>query len=324
MKSLKHATDRLKARLRTPRGRSFLTFMVFLGISAVLWFVLVINDEVQRELRCSVKIVNKPDSVTIISDLPEAINVSVRAKASMLLKHHYASAPTISIDFPTFRHRNRLTLGSTEMRGIVRNIFGASSQVLNVAPDSINLLFTTRKPLRLPVKVDAKTSVSPQCTLSGAIEPLIDSVDVYSLKPLPSNIRYVYTEPIRYDNLDKTEIVAVKLIAPAPETKVSPSQIDVKIPVEPLISKSRKVIVNPVHVPASLRMSTYPPTVEVYYMVPMSLYNDISPDFIVEADYDDVKHAAHSMIPLKLRHIPSEFQNVYLSTDSVEYVIEKH
>lgn len=324
MKRLREATLQVKARLRTPRGRNFLTFMAFLGISTVLWFVLVINDEVQRELRCGVKITNKPDSVVIISDLPEAINVSVRAKGSILLKHDYSGAPTVAIDFQTFRSGNRITLGATEMRGIVRTLFGASSQVLNVAPDSINLLFTTRKPLRLPVKVDAKVSVSPQCTMAGPIVPLIDSVDIYSVRPISSNIKYIYTEPIRYDNLDRSEIVNVKLIAPSPDTRIIPGHIDVKIPIESLISKSRKVMVTPVNVPSSITMSTFPPMVEVNYMVPMSLYNEIKPDFIVEADYNDIRKSNSNMIPLKLRHLPAEFQNVYLAIDSVEYVIERH
>lgn len=249
--------------------------------------------------------------------------MSVKAKSSVFLKQRFAGAPSIDIDYLTFRRNNRITIGGTEIRGILRGIFGATSQVLNVTPDSINLVFTTRKPVRLPVRVDAKTSISPQYILNGPITPLTDSVDVYSTKPLPSKITCVYTEPVRYDNLEQSTVVKAKLIAPA-GTRVIPGEVEVKIPVEPLISKSRKVIVTTRNVPQDISMSTFPPVVDVSYMVPMSLYNSVSPDFVIEADYRDIRHGHNNKIPLHFKNIPVEFHNVYLSEDSVEYVIERH
>lgn len=323
MASLKEATENVKARLRTPRGRNFLTFLAFLGISGILWFVLVINEEVQREMRCAVRIVNKPDSVTILSEVPDAINVSVSAKSSTILATKFMGKPTIDIDYTNFRSSNHIILGPTELRNIVRNKFGGNSQVLSVTPDSINLIYTTRPGVAMPVILDAKISVAPQFTLLNEMKLNLDSVMVYSLKPLPSSIRGIYTEPIRIENVDKAEAIATRLIAP-PDTRVIPDVVETIIMVEPLISKTRKVLVRTKNVPGNVSMSTFPPMIEVNYMVPMSMYNTITPDFVVEADYNDT-HRSHSPnIPVTISNIPNEFQNVYLSVDSVEFVIERH
>ena len=66
MPKIKKAASDIQARLRTPQGRNLLIFLIFVGISAILWSVLTLNEESQREIRCPVKISHIPDSITII------------------------------------------------------------------------------------------------------------------------------------------------------------------------------------------------------------------------------------------------------------------
>ena len=323
MPKIKKAASDIQARLRTPQGRNLLIFLIFVGISAILWSVLTLNEESQREIRCPVKISHIPDSITIISDPPKDITVSVRAKNSLYFKHKFTSVPAIDIDFQTYRNsNNRLILGMTELRGLIRSRLGNGSQILNVTPDSISLYYTDRQPVKLPLTIDAKVSCNPQFTMTAPITAQIDSVLVYSVKPLGENIDRIYTEPIRYGNLHHAEDIPVKLIAPE-GTRLEPSDVIVHIPVEPLISKKRKILVETVNVPNGITMNTFPAQVEVTYLVPMGDYNVVQPDFIVEADYHDTNNASTRRIPLTLRNIPEQFQNVYLTTDSVEYVIER-
>ncbi len=308
-------------KLQTQSGRNLLTFLAFLALSAILWAVLVLNEDVQHDIRCQVKISHKPDSVTIISELPEAINVSVRTHGSQILKQKFMGAPTVDIDFRTFHRGNRLSLGETELRGLVRTMLGSDAQVLNVTPDSINLLFTDRPPVTLPVSIDAKISTSAQYTLSQAPTTLIDSVEVYSIKPLPLHTNTIYTEPIIYSHLDHSEKIRVKLIAP-PNSRVVPDETEVDIKIESMISKTRKVLVRVVNTPAGISVTTFPALVEVTYMVPMGLYNEVQPEFVVEANYKDIS-PSRNKLPLQLTHVPKELRNVYLITDSVDYIIEQ-
>ena len=67
--------DKAKKAILSPQGRNVLVFLVFVVISAVLWMIMTLNEEIQKDLRCKIEIINKPDSVTMISYLPDAINV---------------------------------------------------------------------------------------------------------------------------------------------------------------------------------------------------------------------------------------------------------
>ncbi len=310
----------IKAKLHTRSGRNALTFMAFIGLSAVLWAVMVLNEEVQRDVRCSVRVTHQPDSVTIISDYPEAVNVSLRAHGSQIVKHRFSGEPVIDIDFRNYGMNNRLSLGETEMRSLVRGLFGSDAQILSVTPDSINLIYTTRPPVILPLTIDAKITTTPQFTLSGPLETNVDSIKVYSIAPLPTSVNTIYTEPIRYDNIERSDRIRVKLIAPQ-GCRVVPSEVEVEIPVESLISKTRKVLVNVVNAPVGTVVTTFPAMAEVTYMVPMGLYNDVQPDFRVEADFRSIINGSRKM-PLQLTKVPAELHNVYLITDSVDFVIE--
>lgn len=318
---VKEFIQSIKAKLHTRSGRNALTFMAFIGLSAVLWAVMVLNEEVQRDVRCTVRVTHQPDSVTIISDYPEAVNVSLRAHGSQILKHRFSGEPIIDIDFRTYGRGNRLSLGETEMRGLVRSLFGSDAQILSVTPDSINLVYTTRPPVVLPLTIDAKIATAPQYTLSGPLKTNVDSIKVYSIAPLTSSVTTVYTEPIRYDNLEHSDVIRAKLIAP-PACRVVPSEVEVEIPVESLISKTRKVLVKVTNAPTGTIVTTFPAMAEVTYMVPMGLYNDIQPDFIVEADFKSLMNGRRK-IPLQLTKVPAELHNVYLITDSVDFVIEQ-
>ena len=47
--------------LRTAKGRNILTFLVFLAISTIFWFLLALNDDVQENYGLPVKLEDFPE-----------------------------------------------------------------------------------------------------------------------------------------------------------------------------------------------------------------------------------------------------------------------
>lgn len=303
------------------RGRDILVFLVFLFISTILWCLLSLNEEDQFDMRMPVRIVNIPDSVTVITTPPSIINVSVRTRGTQVLKHSWGAPPTFDIDFRAYRSRNSILLGNAEVKAVARAAFGGAN-VLAVAPDSINLSFTTRRGVPMPIKIDYQITAGPQSTIAGRPTLSFDSTYVYSVSRVNSSTRSITTEPIRLADLNRPTTIRARLIAPR-NTRVIPDSVDVTFNVEPLISKSRKVVIEPVNVPKGVKLITFPAQTEVLYMVPMSLYNDSDPHFRVLADYNTISGSNSHKIKLRLRDVPAELQNVHLSADSAEYIIER-
>ena len=64
-----------------------MTFMVFVAIAAALWCVMTLNEESTFDLRVPVRLTHVPDSVTVISDIPDKVQVSARGKGTQLLRY---------------------------------------------------------------------------------------------------------------------------------------------------------------------------------------------------------------------------------------------
>lgn len=307
--------------VRSQRGRHVVVFLIFLAISAILWCVLTLNEEQQYDLRMPVRLENVPDSVTIISTPPAFMSVSAKGKGTQLFKHSIGHAPWFGIDFRLYRNRNSIRLGDADLKAIARSALGGATVQL-VSPDSINMLFTAKKPLRKPVSIDYKVSPGPQSTIVGVPHSSVDSVRVYYVSQMPYNVKSISTEPIHLSDLSATTTVRAKLIAPR-NCRVIPDSIDVTIDVEPLIMKTRRVVIEPVNVPSDMKLITFPAQIDVIYMVPMSIYRTTDPHFRVTADYRSINVGRSRKVRLRLHDVPSELVNVHLSADSAEYIIER-
>lgn len=307
---------------RTKRGKDILTFGVFLAISAVLWVVLSLNEDDQVDLRMPLRIEHLPDSVTIVSTPPEFVTVSLRARRTELLKSRLGKDPSLKVDWRTYHGRRSIELSSAELKTLARGAVGGAT-VLAVTPDSLNLLYTADKGRRLPVVLDYKVTPGPQVAMLGRPVFRPDSVMVYAVGNAASGLTAVSTEPIRISGLSKTTTMRVRLAAVA-HTRNMPDSVDVTFTVEPLIMKTRRVVIEPTNVPAGVKLITFPAQVDVTYMLPASVYKHSSPQFRVVADYRRIDLSAPTRnMRLRLVDVDERLQNVYLSADSAEYIIER-
>ncbi|MDE6305700.1 MAG: hypothetical protein K2L90_03835, partial [Muribaculaceae bacterium] len=82
------------ATLHSSRGKDYLVFLLFLCVSYVFWLLLTLNNEIQEDLEVPVELVEIPDSITLISEIPPSIAVSVRDKGSSLARYVWGNTPT--------------------------------------------------------------------------------------------------------------------------------------------------------------------------------------------------------------------------------------
>lgn len=309
--------------MRSPRGRDVGMFLIFVIVSAILWTVLTLNEEEQQDFRMPLKITHVPDSVTLVSVGPDALSVSLRAKGTQLMKMAVGGVPTVNIDFRAYRSDGSLRISNADLKALVRNAAGGA-QVNVVYPDTLLLSYTTEAGYKLPVRIDSKVTAAPQAALVGRPKALPDSVKVYVANgsDFPDNIHAISTEPIRIVGLEQTTTRRVRLIGPA-GSRVIPDSVDVTFEVEPMIFKTRKVVIEPINVPDNIKLITFPAQIDAFFMVPMSAYSKGSSRFRIVADYKSINPQSR-MVKLRLTDVPDELYNVQMSVDSAEYIIERH
>ncbi len=306
--------------LRSPKGHDIGMFCVFVLISAVLWSVLALNEEEQRDIRIPLRLTHVPDSITMLARGPESVTANVLVRGSQLLKMSM-SKPTLNVDFRVYRRGDHVFLSNADLKGLVRNATG-SPQVAVLFPDTISIPYTGNPGVRVPVIVDYDVTAGPRSAMVGRPVLSADSVEVFTGAGTPS-FRSVHTEAIHIAGLDGSVTRRVRLISPS-GTRLIPDSIDVTFEAEPLIIKQRRVVIEPVNVPAGTKLITFPAQMTVTYMVPMSAYTSTDPHFRVVADYRRInRHSGSNMMKLTILDVPRNLRNVSLASDSAEYIIEQ-
>ena len=294
-------------------------FLIFLAISAILWFVTSLNEVVQRQIVYNVEITNVPDSVTFIKSPPQTVTVSVVGRGSHMLRHWFGSRPKLNINFKKYKDGNRLILTHSSMLELVQSRIGDERQIQDIFPDTIGIYYTTNPPVKVPVKVDVTASTRLNVHLYGAIIADPDSVSIYTLGSLAQKIHSINTADIHFAEIGSNSVFRVPLVVP-PGCKAVPDSVNVVIKVEPYVSVEKSIAVQAVGVPSGVEMILIPNEVKTIFRVPQSEADKL-PDIRLVADYnslsaDDSTHISIYPDP----YLP----NVFPSVHTVEYYLNHY
>lgn len=309
--------------VRSSKGKAVMQYLLFLCVAFVFWVVLSLDTQVQRDFDVPTSIEAVPDSVVLITDVPEKISAVVEGKGSQMLRFIWGSLSPLKFKFSDFAQgsNNTFAVSKAKMESKLREYFGQSVELLAARPDSLRVVYTTAPGVRVPVNINADITPQLQCVLSGKISSDIDSVMAYGVEGVPRSLVQADTEWLVRSGLRDTCSYEVR-IKPVPGIRFIPDRVQIMVPVEPLISKRRTVPVEVINLPEGTGLITFPSSVDVTYLVPMSDYNDDYP-IKAYADYNSLK-LTENYIKLTPSLMPELYRNVTLHPDSVEYILEKN
>lgn len=315
----KAVAEKVSTALRSSRGKDVLTYLMFVAVAFVFWVFLSLDTEVQRDFEVPVEIVEIPDSVTLIGNVPSELAVSVKGKDSQLLRFLWGKMSPVKFKWKDNVTDNFMHLGPTRIETKMREYFGPGVELVSYRPDSVHIAFTSQPGVKVKLNIQADIHTNLQYIMSSQPYADVDSVTLYSATDIPHSLRVVSTEPIVKSGLKDTTVYEVK-VKPIAGVRIIPDKVTVTVPVEPLISQKRTAIIEPQGVPEGKHLVTFPSKVEVSYLVPMSAFNDEYP-LKAFVEYDDVKKPGNK-IPISLSMLPSIYHSVSVSPESVEYIIE--
>lgn len=303
------------------KTKDFLVFLIFVFIAAVFWFITTLNDDVQISYEVPLVVDNVPDSVTFISAVPPSLTVTVKDRGMNLLRHNFSGAPKLHIKFNDFVTGNRLRVPPSRLQGALKSLFGYSSSVSSVSPDSLSLVFTRYPGHPVPVKLDYDVTVAPGMILSSPkITP--ERVLLFSTHP-NDTVSWLKTDKVVLRDIDRNTTVEVPLQCPSGR-RVEPSSVQVTFVVEQLVKKESLVQVETDKIPSGEDILFFPSKVKVEYYVPMSKYNDTGNDIRVEASFNEAVASTSDKVGIRVTSSAPYVNRVQLLQDSVEYTIVKN
>ena len=297
-------------------------FLVFVVIATIFWFITALNESVSQSYEVQFSIRNIPDSVTFITDPPADFHVSLRDKGTNILRSGVFKNPVIDVNFEDYARNGVFRISASDLNAEIKADIGSNASISGISIDSLRLYYTDQPGRRVPIVVQSDLTAASGYVISGSPTPVKGSVLAYSIRDEADTLRRVYTKKVVKKDLSQSIVVTVPIIAPA-NVKLIPSEIEVRINVEPLVRKETYIRVDVDNLPAGEGLLLFPNSVPVSFYVPMSRFNDDSFPIRVYVDYQDTYKTPGSRIPLYLVDSSGSIINPTLSIDSVEYTLVK-
>lgn len=306
---------------KSSKFRSMLTFAVFVGISAMFWLILTLNDSVQDGCVVNIKISNKPDSITFISEVPKTFHVEVKDKGSSLMRTMWMKTPTVSLNFRELSEDGQMICSNSDLMAALKETFGTNATILSSSLDSLRLVYTNRPGKSVPVVVSVKSNARAGYIVYG--HPIADPtrVTAYGPREIIDTLTRVFTKS--YVESDLAESIGFQAdLKSISGVRLIPNSVNVKVNVEPLVAKEDMVTVVAENVPQDENLLLFPSNVRVSYYVPMSEFSDEKKAVRVVVDYNDVAAHMGERIPLRIEPVKGvNAVNPRLHSDSVEYTL---
>ncbi|MCQ2288241.1 MAG: CdaR family protein [Muribaculaceae bacterium] len=309
---------------RSPRSHSVLLYLLFLLISCILWSVVTMSNDDRYKLDIPVTIVDIPANVHLLAPAPKEITVSVTGRSSTFLKYYFSARPHLKLRFADYKDANGyFKVDNAQLVSAVNSIIKLN--VTNVLPSHITIPYTDRPGKKVPVMLDVDAKPAPSYAFSGSIECIPDSVVVYGDADRLKEVNEVYSYHVKVDGLTDT-LVRTVTIAGIKGVLIEPRAVQVKIPVENLVTKTQKVQIEVCNAPSNVNVILFPSTVDASFLVPFSMLRDPNIGTITAVvDYNSINlETPGNKVEVLVGEVPGYFVDVNLSMDSVEYIIEKH
>ena len=304
--------------------RNLPVFLIFLGLSAIFWFLQTIQENTEVTLSYRLIIEDMPNDVVFTSDMPSEINVSYSSKGwnAFYYKFMRDDNPEIVINFKEVNQKSgKVIIDANTLRRAVMRKKPQGMTFKTTSPNKIEAYYSNGQHKRVPVIFNGRVSTTAGRYQCGTIL-MPDSVDIYAPKHIYGSINHIKTENVTYTDLEDTLQTRLALLVPR-GAKAIPDSVDTRICVDIFTDKTLQATVYSENVPHNKLIRTFPLKVNVTFLVSATLYDEINAsDFLLAIDYKELSSDS-KRCRIHVRQKPGNIRNLRISPETVEYIIEQ-
>ena len=317
------SVDQIKEEIEKKDKSRFLTFVAFLVISSVLWFLIKLSKDYTTQSVFTLVYTEAPVNKWV-STQEQTVKFSFVADGFVTLRHRFLPKRKRVVVIPLSEVTYRLEGGFTysyssqyvaERLAHSLNI-PSGNVTINDDKQFFNMEDLQSKELELVVPLEITTQ--RQYFLYGRPEVVPDHVTVFGPKNLLDTLSRMVTEPFRESNASGTLHRSLSLDLLDGAVRCEQDHVEVTVHVEQYTEMDIDV---PVGVTDSLTMRFFPETVKVKCMIPIRDYASVSSaSFHVLVDTARL-HRKEPLLPVRLSDCPAHVQVVKIEPEQVEYLI---
>ena len=315
--------DKVKEEITGKDKSKFLTFLVFLLISAALWFLIKLTKDYTAQTEFTVVYTEVPASKWI-STPEQQVKLSFVADGFAVLRHNLVRPQRRMVSIPLDEVPYRLEGGNTysfSTQYVVERVadwLGVPSGNITINDDKqyFNMEDLQQKELPVEVPLDVKTQRQYLVYGTPKVEPA--TVTVYGPKNVLDTMTMVHTAVFSAVNASGklTQTLPVDYY----EGTVRSEQTTVVVTVE-VEQYTETDIEVPVRVSDSINCRFFPEAMKVKCLVPIRDFASVNAaSFLVLADTAQL-HRLQPLLDIHLDKVPEHVQIIKTEPEQVEYLI---
>jgi len=303
--------------------------MFCLFLASFFWLLNALSNNYLTELDFDIVYKNYPKEKVILNKLPSTIKIMGRGLGFDLMAYKYKiGADSILIDFAEFSEfeSNEKKISTKVFNASITSQLGNKIEVEGIYPETIILKLDEKKERVVRVLPITKITLEKQYQLYGDIDVKPAVVKVSGPKQIIDTLKHVYTEPIIFNDLNKTITQNVSISESFNNSQLScdPKTVLIHVPVEKFTETTIQVPLSYKNVPDSIMLKAIPNKVEVKFMTPLSKINKIKlENFKAEVDYSMLNSNFNSKLKVELIQYPKLIKSITINPRKVEYILKK-
>lgn len=319
------SVEQIKEDIAKKDKSTVLTFLVFLVISSVLWFLIKLTKEYTTQTSFYVTYTEVPVNKWV-STSQQTVKLSFVADGFITLRHNLVRKQfrviTIPLNEVTYRLEggNTYSYSSQYVAERVADWLGVPSGNVTVNDDKqfFNMEDLQSKELQVRVPLDVKTQ--RQYQVYGQPKATPSSITVYGPKNMLDTMTAVYTATLHavnasedvvqnlavdlYDGAVRSDVTSVEALADIEQY----TEIDIEVPVKTTDHRNLRF---------------FPETVKVKCMVPIKDYASINGALFKLLVDTAQLHQLRPLLNVNLVQVPEHVQVLKIEPEQVEYLIVK-
>lgn len=321
---------RLARREKDRFNKKLLIFIFFLLLSAIFWFLSMLNREYTTNLSYPVRYTNFPDEKVLVGELPSSLTLNVSGYGYTLLKYRFSRRllPLI-FDVNSFS-LNRVSdendsffIVSSVAKNKISDQLGTDIEINEITPDTLFFEFSEVISLNVPVEPHLALEFRQQYMQSGRVQVDPDTITVSGPQSVIDTLEQVFTSELIMKQVDQTVEADIPLLE-YEFLRFSVEKVKVTVPVEQFTEAAINVPIETVNVPEGLTLKTFPSEIRVSYLVPLSYYEKVrQQQFYAFVDYEMLINEELRRLPVNLSRYPEFIRGMRFNPQTVDFIIEK-
>lgn len=310
--------------------RNLITFLIFVFITLILWFLNSLNSEYSTNIDVPVQY-TMPNKNVNATDLPQTFNVSVRGFGYNILKFELKNTfSTFQIDLGKVTYKikrnqdtNTFFIETSQLKRAIQNyFFNDLLAVENIKPDTIYFKLSALTKKLVTVKLDAQITTQNQFIVIGENIISPSNINVSGPKHILDTLKYIYTKPVVLKDLNESVTTDVEL-KQVEGLFYSKNKVKLTVNVKEYTELRYSSAIDMLNVPDTVNLVLIPNKVTVICKVPIDKVDSINDNsFKAFVDYTKIESMG-SKVRVEMSSSSPFVIELAASPEFVDYLIEK-